>query len=285
MCRVSGLAVTLSRCKPGARGVAEFSDEEASGPGIVSFCSNVADSILVPDVDFVLTGGYAEERAVGARARPFAERRDLVLWRGATTGRGRISADDMTPDAPGLSLRARMCLMLRDLPGCDAKFATVLPWTPGDVGKAREAGILGEPIPSSAWADIRYHVAVDGNSLAWSSTFTRLLMGCCILKPDSSGGYRQWYSDRFLPWQHYVPVAADLSDLRSRIEWCRSHESDAADIAARGQRLAMSMSFEGEVAAAARRIDETHEASRSMLAADLVDMIPSRRRVLPGLRR
>jgi hypothetical protein len=47
----------------------------------------------------------------------------------------------------------------------------------------------------------------------------------------------------------------------------------------------MSMSFEGEVAAAARRIDETQEASRSMLAADLVDMIPSRRRVLSGLRR
>lgn len=282
MCRVSGLAVILSRCKPGAQGVADFSDGEAAGPGLVSLCSNFADSVLVPDVDFVLSGGYAAERAVGAQARPFAERRDLVLWRGSTTGPGRISADDMTPDAPGLSLRARMCLLLRDVPGCDAKFATALPWTEGDLGKAREAGILGEHIANDAWAYLRYHVAVDGNTLAWSSTFTRLLMGCCILKPDSSGGYRQWYSDRFLPWQHYVPVAADLGDLRDKIEWCRGHESEAAAIAARGQQLAMSMSFAGEVATAARRIDETLDARRSVMAADLAGIIPVRRWLLRG---
>ena len=144
---------------------------------------------------------------------------------------------------------------------------------------------MGEHIASSAWADVRYHVAVDGNTLAWSSTFTRLLMGCCVLKPDSSGGYRQWYSDRFLPWQHYVPVAADLSDLRDKIEWCRSHEAAAATIAARGQQLAMSMSFAGEIAAAARRIDETRDASRSVMAADLADIIPVRRRFLLGARR
>lgn len=276
MYRVSGLAVVLSRCAPGVRGVAEFSDSEAAGPGIVSYCSNVAESILVPDADFVLSGGYAAERAAGAGAKAFAERRDVVLWRGSTTGQGRIWIDGMTPDTPGLSLRARMCLMLRDVPGCDVRFATILPpWTDADIAKVRAAGILGEHIPNTAWADVRYHVAVDGNSLAWSSTFTRLLLGCCILKPDSSDGYRQWYSDAFLPWQHYVPVAADLSDLRKQIEWCRSHEAEAADIAARGQRLAMAMPLDGELAAAAARIDAACGAGRSRLANDLASIIPA----------
>ncbi|MBX3503140.1 MAG: hypothetical protein KF889_27160 [Alphaproteobacteria bacterium] len=275
---MSAMAVVLSRCRAGISGVAEFSDSEASGPGIVGFCSNLPDSILVPDVDFVLSGGYAAERAAGARARPFAERRDVVLWRGSTTGQGRIWAEDMTADTPGLSLRARMCLMLRDVPGCDARFATILPpWTEADVEKVRAAGILGEYIANAAWADVRYHVAVDGNSLAWSSTFTRLLLGCCILKPESSGGYRQWYSDALVPWQHYVPVAADLGDLRDKIEWCRGHESEAAAIAARGQRLAMAMSLAGEVAAAARRIDDARETIRSILSADLAAIIPNQR--------
>ena len=41
-----------------------------------------------------------------------------------------------------------------------------------------------------------------------------------------------------LPWQHLVPVRADLSDLGEQLEWCRKHRQDCAAIAAAGRTLA-----------------------------------------------
>ena len=66
------------------------------------------------------------------------------------------------------------------------------------------------------WLNVRYHIAIDGNTLAWSSTFTRLLMGCCLLKPESPTGHRLWYSDRFKPWLHYVPVEGRFARSRQQ---------------------------------------------------------------------
>jgi len=39
-------------------------------------------------------------------------------------------------------------------------------------------------------------------------------------------------------------VRADLSDLIEKIDWARSHQAEARDIAAAGQRFAMALDFE-----------------------------------------
>ena len=33
------------------------------------------------------------------------------------------------------------------------------------------------------------------------------------------------------PWKHYVPVKADLSDLKARHEWAEAHQAEARAIA------------------------------------------------------
>jgi hypothetical protein len=38
-------------------------------------------------------------------------------------------------------------------------------------------------------------------------------------------------------WVHYIPVAADLSDLKSGVEWALLHQNEAAQIAANGQAI------------------------------------------------
>src|SRR5690606_37830869 len=85
---------------------------------------------------------------------------------------------------------------------------------------------------------------VDGQTNTWSSLFIRMLLGCCVLKLDSKFGFRQWYYDRLKPWEHYVPVKADASDLGEQIEWVRANDGRAAEIAANGQRLARTITFE-----------------------------------------
>lgn len=75
-----------------------------------------------------------------------------------------------------------------------------------------------------------------------------------MLKVASPHGFRQWYYDRLDPWTHYVPVAADLSDLAERVQWCRDNDDACQAIAATGQRLAHSMTRATEKRAAVARI-------------------------------
>ena len=74
----------------------------------------------------------------------------------------------------------------------------------------------------------------------------RMHLGCCVIKVDSQEGYRQWYYDRIRPWEHFVPVKSDMSDLIEKIEWARSHDAEAQAIAANGRAFARSMTFESE---------------------------------------
>ena len=49
-----------------------------------------------------------------------------------------------------------------------------------------------------------------------------------------------------MPWEHYVPIKADLSDLREKFEWAESHPIEARQIAENGTRFARWMgSVEG----------------------------------------
>jgi len=72
------------------------------------------------------------------------------------------------------------------------------------------------------------------------------LTGSPLLKVASRHGYRQWYYDRLKPWVHYVPVAADLSDLMARVEWLRANDQQARDIGQAGRDLAISMTLAHE---------------------------------------
>jgi len=263
--RASGVVHILKACGADIAGIADLSDGDRAGPGIVSMCSPMPDSILIPDAEFLTSHGHDALRALAARAQPFLERQDLVLWRGSTTGNiGRIAAPDMTGETPDLIQRTRMCLKLRDVAGCDVKFSDVRQSSRPQIDRRllEAAGIMGRPIAAAAWVDVRYHIAMDGNAPAWSSTFTRLLLGCCVLKPEGRDRYHQWYSHRLIAWQHFVPIAPDLDDLVEKIAWCRAHEDQAAAIADRGHRLALSMTYDSELDAARRRLDEAFASGR-----------------------
>jgi hypothetical protein len=46
------------------------------------------------------------------------------------------------------------------------------------------------------------------------------------------------------PWEHFVPVAADLSDFEERVNWVFDHPGEAEEIGANAAELARSMNFE-----------------------------------------
>lgn len=237
--------------------LADITDDGAASfeDGVMSFCSGRPDACLVPDENFLRSGGYARYRIVAAaHADNWSMRNDVVLWRGAPSDAGR-SSEIMDENDPALKPRLRLSLKLRDVPKVDAKIYRSLA---GQKLKPilKKNRIWGEFIPAENWIAHKFALDIDGVSNAWGNFFVRLLLGCCVLKVASPRGYRQWYYDKLVPWQHYVPVQSDMSDLLEKIDWCRAHDAQCRDIAAAGQKYAFARTVETETALTVRRLNE-----------------------------
>ena len=219
------------------------------GP-VIGFCSNRPGSLLLPDRGFHGTAGYRMERRRASAAPAFDDRDPAIVWRGSPSGPGDCKAEPFVPDNPALLQRTRMCLLLRGAiaggVAIDAKIIGNRRLSQAAVSAHAGAGILGTPIPQPSWCHRRFAIDIDGWANAFSNFFIRLIYGCCVIKVASPLGYRQWYYDRLEPWRHYVPAAADLSDLRETIAWCLAHPRRCREIAAAGQRAAWSMTPQTE---------------------------------------
>lgn len=45
-----------------------------------------------------------------------------------------------------------------------------------------------------------------------------------VLKQDSS--YYEHFYNELQPWEHYIPIKADLGDLLEKIQWAREHDEE-----------------------------------------------------------
>lgn len=217
-----------------------------------SFHSNVT---TLPDPHFFLNRGY---RAFGELAQSkdicWNERSDEIIWRGSLSGNGYRIFSDQLSEHPGVNQRIRFAQKTKNSE-IDFKFVlrdrhrSVFPIV-------ISAGLAGDRVTEESWAQRKYAIDIDGYSNAWSNLFIRLKLGCCVFKVDSDYGFRQWYYDRLKPFEHYIPIKADLSDLFEQVEWAQENQGRAQEIAATGQALVDAMTFETETAEAVRLIEE-----------------------------
>ncbi|MFT8244653.1 glycosyl transferase family 90 [Roseomonas sp. BN140053] len=206
---------------------------------------------LVPDTYFFGSRGYDATRQAAAAGAlpPWQDREDRLFWRGSPTTR-RVGDDGVAIDRLEQVLRVRLCRLLHGVPRTDA--AMTGDWAPiwpaeTVIPRFTEWGILRRGVPMLQHARYRYQLDIDGVANAWS-LFDKLLMGSCILKVASP--FEQWFYRWLRPWEHVVPVRADLSDLLEKLDWCFSHPVEAEAIGRRGQQLALSHSFEDACALA-----------------------------------
>jgi len=224
--------------------VVDFSDGQRGYKNVLGFSGNEESVWLIPDPDFFINRAYASVREQAVPNWP--DRSREIIWRGSPNGEGMVSNATMRADDIALMQRVRMCLLLREHRGIDARlvnFGRTDSLSLDDVRALEMAGIVGQSVDSSEWRQRRFAIDIDGYTNSWSGLFTKLLMGCCVLKVASPAGFRQWYYHRLEPWQHYIPVAADLSDLMHQIEWCQAHETECEQVAKQGRDLALSMDF------------------------------------------
>lgn len=222
--------------------------------GRFSFSSNNPAIIPVPDAHFFRGHGYWQiDELAAANSLAWHERTSDLVWRGGNNGGGLFTVDPGLMRHHAVMQRVRLYAMAPEI-GIDFKF--VVPEKDMNYNALKTAGMLGDSIDEKLWAGKKFGIDIDGVTNTWSNLLVRMKLGCCVLKVDSEYGYRQWYYDRIRPWEHFVPVRADLSDLADKVEWLRNHDTEAQDIALRAQAVARSMTFESETAEAVRIITQ-----------------------------
>lgn len=74
---------------------------------------------------------------------------------------------------------------------------------------------------------------VDGSVRTWTAWAWKLASGSVVLSPGSH--WTTFFTEPFVPWEHFVPVEGDFSDLADRLSWCRDNDGECRAIARRAR--------------------------------------------------
>lgn len=69
----------------------------------------------------------------------------------------------------------------------------------------------------------KYQINIDGTVAAYRLPY--LLAGDSVVLKQDSGYYEHFYNE-LRPWEHYIPVRADLGDLLEKIQWARDNDEE-----------------------------------------------------------
>lgn len=75
-------------------------------------------------------------------------------------------------------------------------------------------------VPPSDQLACRYLISIGGTDVA-SSFGWQLGTNSVILR--ESYAYEVFFDCHFRPWEHYVPIGSDFSDVAQKIDWCEEH--------------------------------------------------------------
>jgi hypothetical protein len=92
-------------------------------------------------------------------------------------------------------------------------------------------------VPLADQLQFKYLLYVDGHSAANRMSFL-LASGCLVLRVKSdvnTTAPNLWFMHLLTEWIHYVPVSADLSNLRERVQWCRDNDDECRSITFRAR--------------------------------------------------
>jgi len=193
-------------------------------------CANV---ILMPDW-YALDGFGPDKAAVleGRRVSLWEHKKRIAFFRGADSGAGHRPGWRETP-------RCRLVALSLQYPDLiDAKFTCLLPYEKDSSIRdvMLSEGMVGDYVPIQNFSRYRYLMDVDGHSANTPRVALCLYSGSVLFKHASNEVL--WFFTRLKPYEHFIPVAADFSDLVTQIEWAKNHDEECRQIADNAYQLA-----------------------------------------------
>jgi len=154
-------------------------------------------------------------------------KKNICVFRGSATGCGMTLENNMRLKAAQLSLEHNKIL---DVGITDWK-ARPKKYSDGPVQIINPNDFQFQkalPLSRSEQSNYKYILNIDGYVSAFRLS-SELRMRSVILLVESD--YKLWYSQWLVPYEHYVPVKKDLSNLIDVIQWCIKHDKDCSKIA------------------------------------------------------
>jgi len=88
--------------------------------------------------------------------------------------------------------------------------------------------------PEDYYSKYQTSVVLGGIGAAFR-TARHLSAGQAVVLQDFQ--YEEWYFSLMTPYEHYIPLKRDLSDLKEVMEWVREHPSEVKKIAEKGKQF------------------------------------------------
>ncbi len=214
----------------GAEDVEQY--KAIAGPGrnliVTTLCTRrYYDStvLMLPLDDDSFTEGVAAVVAKHLTQVPWEAKESRGIWRGTASG-----SED--------GIRAEAFTALANDPRVDVRFSAraavpqhLLALFPGEPHR-----VQGETIPLQRHADFKYIFVMDGCCIASSHQWVFASGSVPLILTHPSNDW--WFRRYATPMVHYVPLAYDLSDLTSKLDWLIANDDEARKIAENAKKFA-----------------------------------------------
>jgi hypothetical protein len=123
------------------------------------------------------------------------------------------------------------------LPWVNIRFSRPSPGNPTDSNFIELADygiqVIGETMTLQDLAQFKYHIDLGGGGgTTWTGTIQKVAMPGLLFHHVSPT--KDYIHDYLVPWIHYIPIAGDLRDLRTKYDWAEHHPHAAKLIAEQG---------------------------------------------------
>ncbi|MFL0605733.1 glycosyl transferase family 90 [Cylindrospermopsis raciborskii] len=272
--RLLPLAILLDKFGekyPGRSGVAPFfyGDKGRGDGSILCYDSNFDHHLLLPDSDFLYRYAYQDfKEQLVSQSISWNKRQEILYWRGSSTG-------DKEDDYQWRIMpRFRLCQLATEVVNkelFDIKITRITNRfsSPEVIEEIKNSGLTAPYTAAIDQVKYKYLIDIDGHGSTWTGLFLRLLTGSTVLKVNSERGFRQWFHNRLIPWENYVPIEPDFSNLEETVLYLKTHDELARKIGQAGQELAYSMTMENEINYALTVILQCLEDNRDLVQITL----------------
>jgi hypothetical protein len=207
-----------------------FDDDELVGP---IFCitqyKNKNGVIVIPDI-YSLKGLEPGKSLVleGNQIYPWESKSNIIFYRGADVGIAGLSEWLAHPRPKLVSLSCQHPDLI------DAKFTSM--YSSWHKQFALANGYTGQYVSMRDHPKYKYLISVDAVCAA-TPRFPLLLHSNSVVFKDMSKSHL-WFFKTLKPYQHYIPVREDLSDLFTQLEWAKTHDEECKKISENARQLA-----------------------------------------------
>lgn len=163
---------------------------------------------------------------------PWKNRLEQMVWRGGAND-GAYTQKNWTqfPRGTLVSLSKETYPRL-----INANFSLYHPWTVSDQNFFMNNIPPSSLLPTKQM-EYKYQIDIDGVTATFTALSWKLLSGSLVFKQQSND--IMWFHYALKPWEHYIPVDRNLTDVADKIMWAIEHDEKAKEIADNGRQFAL----------------------------------------------